>query len=59
MIRLNNIVVKFGDFTALHGIDVHVKEGEFFTSWAPPAAERPPLCAPSPALLSLSPARCR
>ena len=31
MIRLNDIVVKFGDFTALHGINVHVKEGEFFT----------------------------
>ncbi len=35
MIRLNNIVVKFGDFTALHGIDVHVKEGEFFTFLGP------------------------
>ena len=31
MIRLNDIVVKFGDFTALHDINVHVKEGEFFT----------------------------
>ena len=31
MIRLNDIVVKFGDFTALHSINVHVKEGEFFT----------------------------
>ena len=31
MIRLNNIVVRFGDFTALHDINVHVKEGEFFT----------------------------
>ena len=35
MNRLNNIVVKFGDFTALHGIDVHVKEGEFFTFLGP------------------------
>ena len=35
MIRLNNIVVKFGDFTALHGINVHVKEGEFFTFLGP------------------------
>ena len=35
MIRLNGIVVKFGDFTALHGIDVHVKEGEFFTFLGP------------------------
>ena len=30
MIKLNDIVVKFDDFTALHNINVHVKEGEFF-----------------------------
>ena len=35
MIRLNDIVVKFGDFTALHSINVHVKEGEFFTFLGP------------------------
>lgn len=35
MIRLNNIVVKFGDFTALHDINIHVKEGEFFTFLGP------------------------
>lgn len=35
MIRLNDIVVKFGDFTALHHINVHVKEGEFFTFLGP------------------------
>ena len=35
MIRLNNIVVKFGDFVALHDINVHVKEGEFFTFLGP------------------------
>ncbi len=35
MIRLNGIVVKFGDFTALHDINVHVKEGEFFTFLGP------------------------
>ena len=35
MIRLNDIVMKFGDFTALHGINVHVKEGEFFTFLGP------------------------
>jgi len=35
MIKLNNIVVKFGDFTALHNINVHVKEGEFFTFLGP------------------------
>ncbi|MCR5089453.1 MAG: ABC transporter ATP-binding protein [Oscillospiraceae bacterium] len=35
MIKLNNIVVKFGDFTALHDINVHVKEGEFFTFLGP------------------------
>ncbi len=35
MIRLNDIVVKFGDFTALHNINVHVREGEFFTFLGP------------------------
>lgn len=35
MIRLNDITVKFGDFTALHDINVHVKEGEFFTFLGP------------------------
>ena len=25
MIKLNDIVVKFGDFTALHDINIHVK----------------------------------
>ena len=35
MIQLDNIVVQFGDFTALHNINVHVKEGEFFTFLGP------------------------
>ena len=35
MIQLKNIVVRFGDFTALHDINVQVKEGEFFTFLGP------------------------
>ena len=35
MIQLNDIVVKFGDFEALHRINVQVKEGEFFTFLGP------------------------
>lgn len=35
MIQLENIVVKFGDNTVLHDINVHVKEGEFFTFLGP------------------------
>ena len=35
MIKLSDIVVKFGDFEALHKINVHVKEGEFFTFLGP------------------------
>ena len=35
MINLSDIVVKFGDFEALHKINVHVKEGEFFTFLGP------------------------
>ena len=35
MIRLDNIIVKFGDFEALHNINVEVKQGEFFTFLGP------------------------
>ena len=35
MIKLDDIVVKFGEFEALHNISVHVKEGEFFTFLGP------------------------
>ena len=35
MIKLDNIVVKFGDFEALHNINVEVEEGEFFTFLGP------------------------
>ncbi|MBR4711804.1 MAG: ABC transporter ATP-binding protein [Clostridia bacterium] len=35
MIQLENIVVRFGKFEALHHINVHVKEGEFFTFLGP------------------------
>ncbi len=35
MIQLKDIIVRFGDFEALHNINVHVKEGEFFTFLGP------------------------
>ena len=35
MIQLSDIIVKFGDFEALHDVNVHVKEGEFFTFLGP------------------------
>ena len=35
MIELKDIVVKFGDFEALHNINVNVQEGEFFTFLGP------------------------
>ena len=35
MIELTDIVVRFGDFEALHNINVHVKEGEFCTFLGP------------------------
>ena len=35
MIQLENIVVRFGDFEALHNINVDVHEGEFFTFLGP------------------------
>ena len=35
MIRLEDIEVRFGDFTALHDINVHVEEGQFYTFLGP------------------------
>ena len=35
MVMLKDIVVKFGDFTALKNINVEVREGEFFTFLGP------------------------
>ena len=35
MIKLEDIVVRFGDFEALHNINVEVGEGEFFTFLGP------------------------
>ena len=35
MIQLDNIVVRFGTFEALHNINVDVREGEFFTFLGP------------------------
>jgi len=35
MIRLDGIEVRFGDFTALKDINIHVKEGEFYTFLGP------------------------
>ena len=35
MIKLENIQVKFGDFTALKNINIDIQEGEFFTFLGP------------------------
>ena len=35
MIELTGVVKKFGDFTALHGIDATIREGEFFSLLGP------------------------
>ena len=35
MIRLDGIEVRFGDFTALKDINIHVEEGQFFTFLGP------------------------
>lgn len=35
MIRYDGIRVDYGDFTAIHGLDLHVRDGEFFTLLGP------------------------
>ena len=50
MIELKDIVVKFGDFEALHNINVNVKEGEFFTFLGPSGCGKGSGCGPHQAL---------
>ena len=54
MIRFENIEVTFGDFTAIPGLDLEVKPGEFFTLLGPPAAGRRRRCAPWPGFIEPS-----
>lgn len=35
ILRLENIVKRFGNFTALHGVDLEIREGEFLTIVGP------------------------
>ncbi|MCB1399030.1 MAG: ATP-binding cassette domain-containing protein, partial [Rhodobacteraceae bacterium] len=35
ILRLRNVVKDFGTFRALHGIELDIKEGEFFTIVGP------------------------
>lgn len=35
MIEIRNLAVKYGDFTAVHDLNVEIKEGEFFTFLGP------------------------
>lgn len=35
MINVEDLEIKYGDFTAVHGIDFHVEEGDFFTLLGP------------------------
>lgn len=35
VLRLENVVKRFGDFTALHGIDLNIRDGEFLTIVGP------------------------
>ena len=35
ILRLEGVVKKFGGFTALHGVDLEIREGEFFTIVGP------------------------
>ena len=42
---IKNAVKRYGDFTALHDVSLHIQQGEFFTLLALPAAERRRCCA--------------
>ena len=42
---IKDAVKRYGDFTALNGVSLDIREGEFFTRSARPAAARPRFCA--------------
>ena len=44
-LKATGIKVRFGDFTALNGVDLAVRRGELVTLLGPPAAARPRCCA--------------
>ena len=57
LIELRNIKKEFDGTVVLDNIDLFVRDGEFLTRSAPPAAERPPFCASLPGLSLPIPAR--
>ena len=38
---IKDAVKRYGDFTALKGVNLEIKQGEFFTLLGPPDAARP------------------
>ena len=43
-IRIKDAVKKYGDNTIISDLSLNIKEGEFFTFSAPPAAEKRHFC---------------
>ena len=44
-VRFEGVVKRSGDFTAVDGIDLEIREGEFFSILARPARAKRPACA--------------
>ena len=44
MIEFKDIEIKYGDFTAIRDLNLTIEDGEFFTFFSPPAAEKPRPC---------------
>jgi len=42
-VRLEGVVKRFGEFTAVDGIDLEVREGEFFSMLGPSGRARRPV----------------
>ena len=42
---IKDAVKRYGDFTALNGVSLDIREGEFFTPLGPSGAARPRFCA--------------
>ena len=52
MIRFEQIEIKYGDFVAIRDLNLHIKEGEFFTFLGPSGCGKTTSCllytSPSP-----------
>ena len=58
LLQLKNVTKKFGDFTAVHSVNLEIEKGELFASLAVQGAGKPLCFVCSQALKHLAQDRC-